>query len=176
MRRTALMATLVGTTLLAAPLGAQALRGRGPDKVPPGHQPPPGMCRIWIDGVPPGQQPAPTDCASAVRNRPSNGRVIFGEDAGKGKGKKYKGTSYDQRRYDRDDDRDHRYDRSRTGADACVDRDHDGRCDYAQRSTRTPDRRTADRQPTQTRTPTSGGTSADSGRSVWDAIYGRRRP
>ncbi|HNV75051.1 MAG TPA: hypothetical protein PKH96_10275, partial [Gemmatimonadaceae bacterium] len=37
-------------------------------------------CRIWIDNVPPSQQPAPTDCASAIKNRPSNGRVIFPED------------------------------------------------------------------------------------------------
>lgn len=65
----------------AAPLGAQG-KSFGPkhDKVPDGHRPPPGMCRIWLDGVPPGQQPAPTDCATAVRNRPSNGRVIFGDD------------------------------------------------------------------------------------------------
>ena len=62
---------------VAAPLGAQQL---GPSKVPEGHKPPPGMCRIWIDGVPPGRQSAPTDCATAVRNRPSNGRVIWGDD------------------------------------------------------------------------------------------------
>jgi hypothetical protein len=48
--------------------------------VPPGFFPPAGMCRIWINGVPAGQQPAPTDCASAVRNRPANGRVLFGDD------------------------------------------------------------------------------------------------
>jgi hypothetical protein len=57
-------------------------------KIPKAHMPPAGMCRIWIDNVPPAQQPAPTDCASAIRNRPSNGRVIFGsEDVEKGKGK-----------------------------------------------------------------------------------------
>ena len=93
--RTAVLAT----ALVAAPLGAQSFReqgGRGDDGVPPGHRPPPGMCRIWIDGVPPGQQPAPTDCATAVRNRPANGRVIFGDDAaksGKGKPKKFRGVS-----------------------------------------------------------------------------------
>ncbi len=38
------------------------------------------MCRVWVDGVPPGQQPAPTDCKTAIRNRPPNGRVIFGDD------------------------------------------------------------------------------------------------
>ena len=54
--------------------------GRRADDIPPGHRPPAGMCRIWIDGVPPGRQPAPTDCATAVRNRPANGRVIYGDD------------------------------------------------------------------------------------------------
>ena len=76
MRPTTVLAMLV--TLAAVPLGAQGA-GRTTDGVPPGHRPPAGMCRIWIEGVPAGQQPAPTDCATAVRNRPSNGRVIFGE-------------------------------------------------------------------------------------------------
>ena len=49
--------------------------------VPPGHMPPAGMCRIWIDGVPPGRQPAPTDCATAERNRPGNARVIYGAES-----------------------------------------------------------------------------------------------
>jgi hypothetical protein len=50
--------------------------------VPPGQMPPPGMCRIWIDGVPPGHQPAPTDCATAERTRPSNARVLYGSSVG----------------------------------------------------------------------------------------------
>lgn len=68
----------------------------GSSKVPPGHRPPPGMCRIWIDGVPPGQQPAPTDCATAERTRPANARVIYGDQDSRGKGKgkwKNKGSS-----------------------------------------------------------------------------------
>lgn len=48
--------------------------------IPADARPPKGMCRIWIDGVPAAQQPAATDCPSAVKNRPSNGRVIFGDD------------------------------------------------------------------------------------------------
>jgi hypothetical protein len=68
----------------AAPLGAQGRdRNRGSDEIPAGYRPPPGMCRIWVDGVPPGQQPAPTDCKTAIRNRPPNGRVIFGDDYAK---------------------------------------------------------------------------------------------
>src|SRR4051812_24549207 len=53
--------------------------------VPPGFFPPAGMCRIWLNDVPAGQQPAPTDCASAVRNRPANARVLFGDEPPKGK-------------------------------------------------------------------------------------------
>jgi hypothetical protein len=48
--------------------------------LPPGFAPPTGMCRIWIEGVPADQQPAPTDCATAVKNRPLNGKVIFSDD------------------------------------------------------------------------------------------------
>lgn len=49
--------------------------------VPATHLPPPGMCRIWLDNVPPAQQPAPTDCASAARNLPRNGRLIYNDVA-----------------------------------------------------------------------------------------------
>jgi hypothetical protein len=77
---------------LATPLSAQ---GRDRDKrsndIPAGHRPPPGMCRVWVNGVPPGQQPAPTDCRTAIRNRPPNGRVIFGDDYAKS-GRESKGT------------------------------------------------------------------------------------
>ena len=37
------------------------------------------MCRIWVEGVPPNKQPAPTDCTKALRNKPSNAQVIFGD-------------------------------------------------------------------------------------------------
>jgi hypothetical protein len=57
----------------------------GQTVVPPGFFPPAGMCRIWINDVPASQQPAPTDCASAVRNRPSNARVLFGDESPKNK-------------------------------------------------------------------------------------------
>lgn len=65
--------------LLAATVQAQ--RSKSASKVvPPNLRPPAGMCRIWLDGVPAGRQPAPTDCASALRNRPAKGQVIFGDD------------------------------------------------------------------------------------------------
>ena len=72
-------ALIVGLVLTGATtLGAQGVP-RPKQQVPRDHLPPPGMCRIWLDNVPAGQQPAPTDCASAVRNRPSNARVIFND-------------------------------------------------------------------------------------------------
>jgi hypothetical protein len=66
----------------SAPLQAQARPQPQDPKpaVPRTHMPPPGMCRIWLDNVPPAQQPAPTDCASAARNLPRNGRLIFNEE------------------------------------------------------------------------------------------------
>ena len=86
----------------AAPLSAQG-NGTKAGKIPPGQRPPAGMCRIWLDGVPPGQQPAPTDCATAVRKRPANGRVIFGDDYVDGKTKKLNGNADDRRTAPRED-------------------------------------------------------------------------
>ncbi|HZF67299.1 MAG TPA: hypothetical protein VEZ47_04600, partial [Gemmatirosa sp.] len=60
--------------------GGERTGGARDTDVPASHRPPPGMCRIWLEGVPAGQQPAPTDCATAVRSRPANGRVLFGDD------------------------------------------------------------------------------------------------
>lgn len=70
--------------IAAAGMGPGVLRAQStpprPDplaSVPKEQLPPKGMCRVWVDGVPASRQPAPTDCASAVRNRPPNARVIF---------------------------------------------------------------------------------------------------
>src|SRR5438874_2255634 len=76
------------------PQATQQTQSRRDQIVPPGFFPPAGMCRIWLNEVPAGQQPAPTDCASAVRNRPTNGRVLFGDEPPKSKkGKSDKGKS-----------------------------------------------------------------------------------
>ena len=66
---------LGGVFLVAAPLAAQSR-----DSIAPEHRPPPGMCRIWLDDVPASRQPEPTDCPTAIRKRPPNGRVIFGQE------------------------------------------------------------------------------------------------
>lgn len=107
--RNAFIAACVAA-LVAAPAGAQLPTvtkknspvkqwSRGPADIPPGHRPPAGMCRIWIDNVPPGRQPAPTDCATAVRTRPANGRVIYGDDY------THPGKSGEARAENKDDDR-----------------------------------------------------------------------
>jgi hypothetical protein len=61
----------------AQPLAAQESREQRP-QMPVTFTPPAGLCRLWITGVPASQQPAPTDCASAIKNRPSNAAVVFG--------------------------------------------------------------------------------------------------
>ena len=68
---------LVCTAGLAGVAHAQQ---QGADSVPKAYRPPPGMCRIWLDKVPARQQPAPTDCRTAVHDKPTNGKVIFGDD------------------------------------------------------------------------------------------------
>jgi hypothetical protein len=73
-------ALIIGLVALASPRVVEAqAREKGGD-IPASSRPPAGMCRVWLDNVPAAQQPAPTDCASAVRNRPAKGRVIFGDD------------------------------------------------------------------------------------------------
>jgi hypothetical protein len=100
MRRLTMMLVLTATAAAAVPATAEAqwdilrrtdTRGgvydddvydRGSSRVPPGHLPPRGSCRIWVDGRPPGHQPAVTDCRTAERNRHrygSNARVIYGD-------------------------------------------------------------------------------------------------
>ncbi|MCG2586956.1 hypothetical protein [Rhodohalobacter sulfatireducens] len=44
-------------------------------KIPPGHMPPPGKCRVWLDDRPPGQQPPPVSCHS-IRHRIPYGAVV----------------------------------------------------------------------------------------------------
>ena len=58
-------------------------RGRRKPKkargVPPGHLPPPGLCRVWYDGRPPGHQPPPVFCDEAYYYLPPYGaRVVHG--------------------------------------------------------------------------------------------------
>jgi hypothetical protein len=79
----ALIAGLIAAATAPAIAGAQQAQQRDSSKkatVPAEARPPKGMCRVWLDGVPAAQQPAATDCPTAIKNRPQNGTVIFGDD------------------------------------------------------------------------------------------------
>jgi hypothetical protein len=90
-RRILIVAGVVlGAMLPWAPSGAQSASAAARaalDSVPKEFVPPENMCRIWLDGVPAAQQPAPTECSVAVRNKPPNGRVIYGPKKGAARGR-----------------------------------------------------------------------------------------
>ncbi|KMQ52412.1 hypothetical protein CHISP_0679 [Chitinispirillum alkaliphilum] len=51
---------------------------RNAPKIPPGHMPPPGKCRIWCPDTPPGRQPPPGDCRELRRKVPAGAWLIEG--------------------------------------------------------------------------------------------------
>lgn len=78
--RSALLPSALAALLAFPAIGATQSASEGPDRdrVPVGMFPPAGKCRIWMFGVPAAQQPAVTDCATALRQKPSNGIVLYG--------------------------------------------------------------------------------------------------
>jgi hypothetical protein len=111
-------------------LAAQEVRDPLPPQVPGSFTPPAGLCRVWLNGVPASQQPAPTDCASAIKNRPSNAAVLFGPNpsrrrsepgeldsfvkSGMPAARRFTPNTLAPRRRDDVRDRDHDRDRERT--------------------------------------------------------------
>lgn len=76
--RRALLSAAAAVMLMGT-AGVADAQSRHRERVPPGHLPPPGSCRVWYDERPPGQQPAPTDCDTAHRVAwDTGGRVIYG--------------------------------------------------------------------------------------------------
>jgi hypothetical protein len=66
-----------GLMLLGQATSVEA-QGRGKDRglrIPPGHMPGPGMCRVWYPGVPPGHQPPAMPCG-ALRGYRFAGAVV----------------------------------------------------------------------------------------------------
>ncbi len=47
-------------------------------RIPPGHYPPPGQCRIWVPNRPPGQQSPPGSCSTLERQVPPGAYLIEG--------------------------------------------------------------------------------------------------
>jgi hypothetical protein len=90
MKPLAIGVVLVG--VIAGASHAQQAPARGQTQAGPQTQkpalpadmiPPPGMCRIWLKDVPAKQQPAPTNCATAMRTKPANAYLYYGDDYAK---------------------------------------------------------------------------------------------
>ena len=72
-------ATVMALGMLLALAGQAEAQGRGRGRgfrVPPGHMPGPGMCRVWYPGVPPGHQPAAVPCR-ALRGYRFRGAIVL---------------------------------------------------------------------------------------------------
>lgn len=75
-----------------SPGDENAHAGRGPSKVPPGHLPPAGMCRIWYAGTPPGHQPPPGNCQElSSKPLPAGAFIVHNHDGTNGKNGNHKG-------------------------------------------------------------------------------------
>lgn len=189
MTRNSIMAGVAGLAMLVG-AGVAEAQGRGnAGRIPPGHLPAAGECRVWIDGVPPGRQPRPTSCSRARYDAQRwGGRVIYGSDYAYGNGKargKYRKNKgrYDDRhgRRDRDDDRwEDRRRRDRDDDDR-DDRRTDGRYEDRRQDPRY-DPRYPSRYPTSrsgsttTRDPRCVDTNGNGKCDIRDVIDGTRRP
>jgi len=47
-------------------------------RIPPGHYPPRGQCRIWVPNRPPGQQSPPGPCRDLERRVPAGAYLVYG--------------------------------------------------------------------------------------------------
>lgn len=47
-------------------------------RIPPGHFPPPGACRVWDPDRPPGQQGPPGSCDELERRVPAGHYLVYG--------------------------------------------------------------------------------------------------
>lgn len=107
MRPLLLSLLLIGTASLAAaqvrpvsvgvPAPGAAATTTTNANVPVAMLPPAGRCRIWIDGVPAQQQPAPTDCATALRQKPANGTILYGPSERDEAGERFERRAREQR-------------------------------------------------------------------------------
>ncbi|MEN8108583.1 MAG: hypothetical protein ABFS22_11325 [Pseudomonadota bacterium] len=47
-------------------------------RIPQGHLPPPGQCRVWYSGRSPGHQPPPGDCRALRHRVPAGAQLVRG--------------------------------------------------------------------------------------------------
>jgi hypothetical protein len=47
-------------------------------RIPPGHYPPRGQCRIWVPNRPPGLQSPPGACSDLERRVPAGAYLVYG--------------------------------------------------------------------------------------------------
>jgi hypothetical protein len=78
-------------TQVPVPSGRPSASGSGNTArtlgIPPGHLPPPGLCRIWLPGDPPGHQPAPASCDRLAGHVPPGAWLVYRPAvAGRGRG------------------------------------------------------------------------------------------
>jgi hypothetical protein len=64
------------TTTFASSKPKHRWKHHAPFKIPPGHLPPPGQCRIWYPGNPSGQQPPCAKCSKLSRVVPAGAYLI----------------------------------------------------------------------------------------------------
>ena len=58
-----------------------AYRGYRMLRVPPGHYPPRGACRVWFEGRPPGRQPRATSCERLYGRVPYGAFILYNGNA-----------------------------------------------------------------------------------------------
>ena len=56
-------------------------RGYRTLRVPRGHYPPPGACRVWYAGRPPGHQPPPVRCDRLYGRSPRGAFILYNDHA-----------------------------------------------------------------------------------------------
>jgi len=109
--KTTILAGLLAGTMLAPVAPALAKdKDYGEFRVPPGHVPPPGACRIWFPGRPPGHQPKPGSCRVLSRQVPRGAYLIANDRRwtyGELSDRRFRydvfdGPRYSHRDYDRD--------------------------------------------------------------------------
>jgi len=77
-----LAATACNSIRLAQSSQPAPVPQRGPSSaatlgIPPGHLPPPGLCRVWLPGEPPGHQPPVRACASIEVVAPAGSWIVY---------------------------------------------------------------------------------------------------